>query len=174
MLAEGWIRPNPIPNFQLTDHRARRFQLGELRDGHVLVGFIFTSCSVPKACPLTTSKMHEIGKRWRELEERGGTKGNKLTLLSLTFDPETDTPPVLASYSELVRRDVPGWIFATGPDELMESALPAMFDVDAQRTDAGSIDHTVRVALLEPGLRLSRAWTDNAFEPQAVIDLVLR
>jgi protein SCO1/2 len=118
--------------------------------------------------------MHEVGKLWSARQKAGTTEGRKLRLLSLTFDPETDSPAVLASYSELVRRDVPDWIFATGPEELMEKALPSMFDVIARRNDQGTLNHTVRVALLGPGLRAQQIWTDNAFTPKEVVERVLR
>lgn len=174
-MAEAWVHPNPIPSFPLVDHEGRDFHLGQLRDGHVLVGLIFTHCSVPEACPLTTQKMHEVGKLWRRKQAAGETGDRRLRLLTLTFDPEVDTPEVLASYSELVRRDVPDWLFATGETELLEETLPRMFGVIAGDKDAdGNIAHSVKVALLRPGLRSVHTWTDNAFEPEEVVALVLR
>lgn len=174
-MAEAWVHPNPLPSFPLVDHEGRAFHLGRLRDSHVLVGLIFTHCSIPEACPLTTQKMHEVGKLWRAKEEAGETEDRRLRLLTLTFDPEADTPEVLKSYSELVRKDVPDWLFATGETELLEETLPRMFGVLAGKKDAdGNIAHSVKVALLRPGLRSVHTWTDNAFEPEEVVALVLR
>jgi protein SCO1 len=172
-MAASWVYPNPLPSFPLVDHEGRSFRLAELRTGHVLVGLIFTHCSIPKACPLTTQKMHEVGKLWRERDEAGDTKGQALRLLTLTFDPEVDTPEVLNSYSELVRKDVPSWLFATGPVDLMETTLPRMFGVIANKGSDGAIAHDVKVALLGPGLRPMQIWTDNAFEPADVVARVL-
>lgn len=174
-MAEAWVHPNPLPSFPLVDHEGRDFHLGQLRDSYVLVGLIFTHCSVPEACPLTTQKMHEVGKLWRSKKTAGQVEDRRLRLLTLTFDPEVDTPDVLKSYSELVRRDVPDWLFATGETELLEETLPKMFGVLAGEKDAeGNIAHTVKVALLRPGLRSVHTWTDNAFEPEDVVALVLR
>lgn len=174
-LVDAWVHPNPIPSFPLVDQEGRAFRLGELRDSHVLVGLIFTHCSVPKACPLTTQKMHEVGKLWSRAQREGRAGDEDLRLLTLTFDPEADTPEVLKAYSEVVRRDLPDWIFATGPTELMEARLPKMFGVIAGDKDAdGQIAHSVKVALLGPGLRPEQIWTDNAFEPEAIIEQVLR
>jgi protein SCO1/2 len=174
-MADAWVHPNPIPSFPLVDQEGEPFRLGELRDAYVLVGLIFTHCSMPKACPLTTQKMHEVGKLWRRAEQNGETAGKTLRLLTLTFDPEADTPEVLKAYSELVRRDVPNWIFATGPTELMEERLPQMFGVIAgEKTPEGDIAHSVKVALLGPGLRPRHTWTDNAFDPEEIVEQVLR
>jgi cytochrome oxidase Cu insertion factor (SCO1/SenC/PrrC family) len=173
-LAESWVHPRPIPNFELTNQDGRTFRVREFADGYVLVGFIFTTCGNPKACPLTTEKMRQVGKLWRERDKRGDTKGKKLRLLTLTIDPENDTPKVLASYGQLLRREFPAWTFATGPEELMQDVLPGMFGVLAEPDGKGDIAHTVKVALLGPALRPLEEWKDNRFEPKKVVELVLR
>jgi cytochrome oxidase Cu insertion factor (SCO1/SenC/PrrC family) len=173
MLANRWQSPLPIPSFELTNQDGVQFRLAELSDGFVLLGFIFTSCRNEKACPLTTQKMHDVAKAWsaKSDKQRGG---RKLYLLTLTFDPENDTPDVLAKYSELLRKDYAAWTFATGPEELMMEVLPAMFDVIARRDDQGELKHTVKVALLGPGLRPLETWQDNRFEPDEVVDLIVQ
>ena len=165
-MADAWVYPRPIPSFPLVDQTGRSFVLGDLRHGHVLVGFIFTHCSIPTACARTVEKMRDVGRAWKA---RG--RPSKLTLLTLTFDPEVDTPEVLASYSELLRRELPDWIFATGPVELLEKTLPGMFGVVATRQD-DTLAHSVKVALLAPGLRPMHTWTDNAFETDDVLALL--
>jgi protein SCO1/2 len=173
-LADAWIYPNPIPNFDLIDHRARPFELEQLADGYVLVGFIFTTCSVATACPLTTQKMHEVGKLWRSRARGSDVDGRRLRLLTLTIDPDNDTPDVLSKYSELLRKDVPDWVFATGPEPLLQTILPGMFGVSAKPDGRGTIEHTVRVALLGPGLRVRRQWANNDFSAAEVVAEVLR
>ena len=174
MLADMWLYPNPIPNFALTDQSGKTFKLRTLANSYVLVGFIFTTCGNPRACPLTTQKMHTVGKLWKQAERKGKTRKRKLHLLSLTIDPENDTPAALASYSHLLRRDFPAWTFATGPEDLMTEALPRMFGVVARKGAKGEIEHTVKVALLRPGLRSMKEWTNNRFEPRDVVKLVIR
>lgn len=172
LLADRWVAGNPIPDFELTDHEGRAFQLSELAGDHVLVGLIFTHCSVPEACPRTTRQMLEVGTQWKKREKRDGVS---LRLLTLTFDPTEDTPAVLKAYSEGVRSQVPDWIFATGPTELMEDRLPAMFGVIARKKDDdGNIAHGVKAVLLGPGLQPLKTWTDNAFTPADVFAVVER
>lgn len=173
-LAASWVYPNPIPNFELTNHEGQAFRLRDIGDGYLLVGLIFTSCSVATACPLTTQKMFEVGKLWKKAEAEGKTGDKKLRLLTLTFDPETDTPEVLKSYGEVMLREIPTWTFATGPVELMEETLPKMFGVLATDDPKAGKAHNVKAALLGPGLQAREEWKDNSFEPQAIIELVLR
>lgn len=173
-LAEGWSHQMPLPDFELQDHTGRKFRLGEMSEGHVFVGLIFTHCSVATACPKTTQKMLDVGMAWRALRDGGGTKGRALRLLTLTFDPEEDTPEVLARYSSSMRGELPDWIFATGPSELMAKRLPAMLGVMAVPPRAGrEISHNVKAVLLGPGLRVLRSWSNNAFEVNEVLDEVV-
>jgi len=174
-LADTWVVGNPIPDFRLTDHAGRPFQLAELRGDHVLVGLVFTHCSIPEACARTTDRMFDVGKRWKQRQKAGKTRGASLRLLTLTFDPEEDTPEVLKAHSEGVRSVLPDWIWATGPTELMEARLPAMFGVVAgKKDDSGAIAHSVKAVLLGPGLRVLETWTDNAFAPEDVFAMVER
>ncbi len=172
-LADTWVHPNPIPNFELVNHRGERFRLRDLGDGFLLVGLIFTTCSVATACPLTTQKMFDTGKLWKQAEAAGRTEGKALRLLTLTIDPENDTPEVLAAYGEVMLRELPDWTFATGEVELLEEALPRIFGVIAKDDPTAGKAHTVRAALLGPGLQPRAEWKDNSFEPQAILDLIL-
>ena len=128
-LADDWDHPDPIPNFELTNQEGKKFRLGELADRHVMVGFIFTNCSVPKACPLTMQKMRAVQRLWGEREKAGETRGRRLHLLSFTFDPENDTPRVLKRYGETHEADFRSWTLATGPAGLMDDGLPSLFGV---------------------------------------------
>ena len=170
-LANSWVHPSPIPSFELTDHNGKKFRLRDFGNDHVLVGLIFTSCSVPKACPLTTQKMYDTAKLWKATQDK---RDRSLRFLTLTFDPENDTPAKLKDYGKLLLQDFGEyWTLATGPMELMEETLPAMFGVRA-RDSGDTIAHNVRAALLAPGLRKHKEWRDNSFAPEEVIAEVLR
>ncbi len=172
-LADAWEYPDPIPNFELMDQDGKRFHLAELSESYVLVGFVFTHCSIPAACPLTMAKMQQVQQLWAKQKKDGKTRGRKLHLLTLTFDPENDTPEVFKAYGEARRIDFSTWILATGPTALMEDALPSLFGVLALPNGRGSIAHSVKIALLAPGLESVREWDDNKLEPEDVVRLVL-
>lgn len=184
-LYDRWQHPQPLPDFQLVDHRGKRFRLHDLGDGHLLVGFIFTRCTIPEACPLTTEKMRQVQQAWRALDPPP-PPGRSLQLLSVTLDPAFDTPARLAAYGEARGADLAGtsdpdraagraraaWTFATGPHELVSNALPSLFNILALPDGHGTVSHTVKVALLAPDLTLIAEWKDNAFTADEIIDLI--
>lgn len=172
-LYDSWEYPAPIPDFALIDHKGRTFRLSALDRDHVLMGFIYTRCPLPEACPLTTDKMARVQARWRELEGRGKTQGKRLTLLSITLDPDFDTPERLRAFAQERGLDLDSWIFATGPAELVGNALPSLFNVIALPRAPGDVQHTVKVALLEPGRVIAAEWKDNEFSAGDVIDRIL-
>ena len=162
-LYEAWQHPDPLPDFLLVDARGGAFQLSQLTDGYLLVGFIFTRCQVGEACPLTTLKM----KQTLELSEAPDIPD--LHLLSLTLDPEYDTPERLLAYATAHGAALERWTFATGPEDLMTDGLPSLFNVLAMPSPEVGISHTVKVALLRPDLTLVADWKDDAFSPEAVV-----
>lgn len=172
-LYERWQYPDPIPDFALTDHEGRVFGLAELRDRHVLLGFIYTRCPMPEACPLTTEKMQQVQERWRAIKARGQGRGRDLVLLSITLDPAFDTPGRLKAHALERKLDLSSWILATGPDELVTGALPSLFNVLALPRGPGDVQHSVKVALLAPGLTIAAEWKDNEFDAEDVTSMIL-
>jgi protein SCO1/2 len=99
-----------FPNVELVTHDGRkvRFYDDLIRDKHVVVSFIYTSCQ--RVCGLMTANLARVQ---RELGERVGTD---IHFYSISMDPEHDTPAVLKAYAEAFKAR-PGWTFLTGaPD----------------------------------------------------------
>lgn len=165
-LVDTWSADAPLPPFQLLDQSARPFSLGDLSEGWVLMGFVFTRCTVPDACPRTMERMAAVQDAWRARKSEPGQR--PLRLLTLTLDPSHDTPEVLRRYGERYGFDSEIWTLATGPEGLLDTALPSMINVLATPDPALGIRHSVKAALLSPGLRLHREWKDNAFEPDEI------
>ena len=94
------------PDFTLTSQDGAPVTLAELRGKVVAVTFIYTSC--PDICPMLTDKMARVQ------DELGPDFGSKIDFLSITTDPERDTPAVLKEYAEALDADLAGWSFLTG------------------------------------------------------------
>jgi protein SCO1 len=94
----------PVADFTLTNQEGRVVSLADLR-GHVWVAdIIFTRCGGP--CPRMTRQMREL--------QAGLTPADPAKLVSLTTDPEFDTPPILRAYAERFGADATRWSFLTG------------------------------------------------------------
>jgi protein SCO1/2 len=93
-----------VPELALTDQLGRPFTGDDLRGKVSVVDFIFTSC--PTICPLLSSELSEIADRY---EEDGDVQ-----LVSISVDPEHDTPEVLRAYGASYGADPERWRFVTG------------------------------------------------------------
>ena len=132
------IRREHLPNTRLTTHDGRpvRFYDDLVKGKVVAINFMFTSCRI--ACPVTTPKLVEVQKL---LGERSG---RDVTFLSITLDPEHDTPKVLHAYAKAYGVG-PGWYFLTGKENDIQQLRRKLgvYDldpiVDADRTQHAGI-----------------------------------
>jgi protein SCO1/2 len=98
----------PAPGYTLTDQRGEPVSAADLRGRVVLYDFIYTNCTT--MCPAMTARMLEVQ---RGLEEKGWL-GDEVMLVSITFDPERDTPARMAEEARAVNADPGGWLWLTG------------------------------------------------------------
>ncbi len=147
----------PVPDFKLVDQDSRAFRVRSLRGKVVLVTFIYTTC--PDFCPLLTAKFAGIE---RTLKSQGL---NHHFLLSITTDPETDTPEVLRSYGQRFGADFHSWALLTG-DKKELSEVWRLFGVRVKESGKGLIGHTGLTTLIDgQGIRridyYGDSWTEN-------------
>jgi protein SCO1 len=123
------------------DGRKVHFYSDMLKDRVTVVNVIYTNCK--DACPLITARLNEVR---RELGELFGTR---VFFVSISSDPERDTPQALKKFAQAQHADAAGWTFLTGsrPDidrvlgKLGQAAQSAedhstlllILDVDAKR-----------------------------------------
>jgi protein SCO1/2 len=115
--------------------------LAALRGKVVAVTFIYTSC--PDVCPMLTDKMARIQ------DELGSDFGSKVAFVSITTDPERDTPEVLKGYAEAFDANLAGWSFLTGePATVLDVAH--RYGVAVVKAADGGVDHTLLTTLIDP------------------------
>lgn len=143
-----------VPNFQLVNQSGRRISLEQYRGKTLLVTFIYTRCPFADFCPRVSGEFAEIN---RQLKKDPSLYG-KTHLLSISFDPEHDTPKVLRSYGAgYLERKAPTfvhWEFAAAP----ETDLPeiARYFGFTYKDDSGLITHTLSTAVIGPDGRIFR------------------
>ena len=141
--AKGALRREvriPIQDFSLADQEGRPFRFQSLEGKVVLVGFIYTTC--PDVCPLITASMRMVQEGLRPKERQSAF------LLSITTDPEIDTPEVLKSYAGRYKVDASNWAFVTGDQKSLERAWK-IFGVKVARKARGLVSHTTLTALAD-------------------------
>ena len=130
----------PAPDFALTSQDGKEVTLQSLRGKVVAVTFIYTFC--PDICPLLTDKMARVQ------DALGADFGTKVAFVTITFDPERDTPAVLKDYAQAFHANPAGWSFLTGtPAAVLEVAH--RYGVAVTRQADGSFDHTELTTLID-------------------------
>jgi cytochrome oxidase Cu insertion factor (SCO1/SenC/PrrC family) len=93
-----------VPDFTLIDQRGRPFRKTDLAGKIWIANFIFTNC--PDECPLMTAELAKLEADLADVLE--------LRLVSITVDPQHDTPPILSQYAARFQADPERWFFLTG------------------------------------------------------------
>jgi protein SCO1 len=128
------------PDFALTSQDGAEVTLGAFRGKVVAVTFIYTSC--PDVCPMLTDKMARVQ------DELGADFGSKIAFLSISVDPEHDTPEVLKEYAEVLDADLAGWSFLTGTPAAVREVAHRYGVAVAPAAD-GQVDHTLLTTLVD-------------------------
>ena len=157
----------PAPAFTLTSQTGISVSLGDFRGKVVAVTFIFASCT--DTCPLLTDKMAQVQ------ESLDDHFGRDIFFVSITVDPERDTPEVLKQYAESSGANPQGWYFLTGAADSIES-VQQRYGVYARQTPAGDFDHTFLTSLIDTQGNLRVQYLGYRFDPEEfrhdLLDLV--
>lgn len=148
-----------MPDFTLTDQTGRAVRLLELRGEPVAVTFLYTRCPIATACPMTTAKFSKLDAM---LAQKGFGQ-----LLTVTVDPEHDTPKVLSDYAKRAGANPKRWRFLTG-DPKAVADVAERFGV-LYYPDHGQVVHTQAVAVLDPQGRLANVYYGESWQPEQVL-----
>ncbi len=149
-----------VPDFTLRNQAGREVRLSDLRGRPVALDFIYTRCPLPDVCPRLSANFARIQKRF----------GKRITLVSITIDPQYDTPEVLSEYARRWRANPDNWMFLTGsPDAI--SAVAVKFGL-VYWPEEGMLTHTVATALIDPNGKLAALLEGAGYTSQQLIDLV--
>lgn len=135
-----------LPEYSLVDSSGQAFGSVDLAGQVYVTNFIFTRCT--SICPLLTRAMGRLQQRYDE----NGVEG--LRLVSITVDPEYDTPGRLRQYAESHDADPGRWVFLTGDPERIRQVVEGGFKTavgEAQATGGDLIDiaHSGKFVLVD-------------------------
>jgi protein SCO1 len=157
----------------LLDTTGKSVHLGDLLRGKVTVlSFIYTQCAAPKACPYATNMLSRL----QRVSARDKTLAKNMRLVSISFDPQHDTPQHLAEYSTWVQETKSGceWRFLTAESS---SKLRAILDAYDQAVDKrsnpndpqGPLYHTLRVFLIDSQGRVRNIYSSGTLDPRLIL-----
>jgi len=155
----------PAPDFALSGVDGADVRLSELRGRVVLLSFIYTSCTA--ACPLLTQRMAVLQGRLAE----AGLFPAQVNLVSVTVDPERDSPAVLARYAQAFTANPRGWRFLRSERDRLGPVLTS-YDEWTRRLPGGDIDHPARLHLIDRAGQVREIYSLGLFdEKQALLDI---
>jgi protein SCO1/2 len=157
----------------IIDSAGQASNLRELTHGRLTVlSFIYTRCAAPKACPYATGVLYDL----HALSAQDKALANNLRLVSLSFDPDYDTPQRLAEYSEAMREQKSGceWRFATAKsrtelDAIMNGYGQAVDKRSNPNDPQGPLYHILRVFLIDREARIRNIYSSATLDPRLVL-----
>jgi protein SCO1 len=130
-----------LPDFALYDQTGKVVSAARFRGKQIMLNFIFTRCQVAQMCPLSTANMTATQRKAKE----AGVKD--IEFVSITLDPEYDTPGVLLTYAKQRGIDTTNFSFLTGPESAIKDLL-TQFGVLAE-FEGSILKHTVSTMLID-------------------------
>jgi len=165
---EGPQPGESVPDFSLVNQDGKRIHLASYRGQALLITFIYTRCPFADFCPLVSRNFAKI---------YADTKSNpeltkNMRLLSVSFDPDHDTPAVLRAYAKTFYGTTGGspygrWEFAVIPkDELKQ--VTSFFGVTV-RDNHGQLIHSMSTSVITPDGKIYSWREDTDWHPQDLI-----
>jgi protein SCO1/2 len=150
----------PINEFTLVDQNSKEFQFSRLTGRVVVVAFTYTTC--PDVCPLITAALRQVQVGLTPDERK------KVFLLSITTDPEIDSPKVLLGYGKRYGADSSNWSFLTGDQAALQKVWKN-FGVGVKRQARGLVDHTPLTAVVDRHGKMRVAYVGPAPDAKLVL-----
>jgi protein SCO1/2 len=152
------------PDATLVADDGSPLSLSAWRDHAVAITFIYIRCPLPQFCPLMDRRFAEIQKA---LSADPALKAH-VRLLSVSFDPEHDTPAAMKAHAEILGADPSTWRFATAAPEVVDP-FAARFGVNVIRERDGTITHNLRTVVIGPGGRVVSVYDGGEWTASQVL-----
>ena len=147
---------SPAPDFFLVSQDRAPVRLADFRGKVLAVTFIYTLCS--STCPVLTPMMAHVQ------DQLGSEFGKHIAFVSITVDPERDTPEALRLYAQSFGADLAGWSFLTGPAKAVRE-VTRRYGVFASQGSNGDIDHTFLTSIVDQHGDLRVQYLGVRFNP---------
>jgi len=148
-----------VPDETFIDQDGHAFRLSALKGSIVVVTFIYTRCPLPDYCPLMDRRFAAVQQAVKD-----GRTARGVRLLTISFDPDHDTPAALRAHAARLGADPALWTFATAPRDTVD-AFGARLGLDVIRDakNPADITHNLRTAVLDRQGRLVTVLNGNGW-----------
>lgn len=162
LLAKVFKPGDGFPDDPMTNQDGKGIRISDFRGKAVAITFIYTRCPLPDFCILMSN---HFGKLQKLLSENRTLQG-KWHLVTISFDPQFDTPKVLKDYGKNYGADFSTWDFVT-------SDMKAIFKIAdglglTLAEDEGLIAHNLRTVVLDTEGKIVTVFNGNEWTPEDV------
>ncbi|HXT10135.1 MAG TPA: SCO family protein [Candidatus Angelobacter sp.] len=164
-LSEGDL----LPEYHFTNQLGQAFSTAQFKGQVLAIEFLFTRCPFPQYCPFMANNFAVAQKKLLSMPNAPAN----WHLLTISFDPEFDTPEVLKRYAEAHGADPARWTFATGalPDV---TAIGEQFGLAFWKSETGLISHNLRAAVIDPTGHVQKIFIGNAWQPADLVSEIVK
>ena len=160
-----------VPDLSLTNHEGKKFTFADYRGKALAITFIYRECPLPEFCIKMSSQFADIANR---VASDSDAK-DKIRLLSISFDPERDTPEKLKQYGlgylgKDAKDDLTVWNLAVGTDKEVR-AVADFFGLKYEKdaADKTQINHSLVTAVIAPDGKVTRIFSGGRWTPDDVL-----
>ena len=158
-----------LPDCEFTDENGSTVHFSDFRGKAVAFTFFYSRCPLPDYCVRMSKNFSEV----RQLLLAMTNAPANWQLLSISFDPEFDSPKMLSSYADFYRgADTNRWLFAAAPANTLSRLAPQL-DLMVTREDGNIMSHNLRTVVLNPQGKIFRQLDGNQWTPQELASAIL-
>jgi protein SCO1 len=159
-----------VPNFRFLNQDGKTIDISQFRGKALLITFIYTRCPLPDYCIRMSRNFATV----QHLLSANPLLYNKTHLLSVSFDPEHDTPKILRAYGTMYTGDTgkqafSHWDFVAPPVSEAQS-VQQYFNVAVSQGANNTLTHSLSTILIAPDGKIFRWYPTNDWEPSTVVD----
>ena len=156
----------PVPDFTLTNQDGKRISIKDFRGKALAITFIYARCPLPDYCIKMSKNFSDLG---NQLSADKDAK-DKIRLLSISFDPERDTPEKLKEYGtgylgSAQKPDFTIWQLAVGSDKEVR-AIADFFGLqyEVDQNNKAMINHSLVTAVVSPEGKVTKIFKGNIMQ----------
>jgi protein SCO1/2 len=155
-----------VPDSEFVDQDGRKRKFSAFRGSTVILTFIYTKCPIPTYCPMMDRNFITLQEHFQD-----DPALKNVHLVTVSFDPITDTPAVLKKHARELKADLKRWTFLTGDrDEIDRFASRFGLSVARAPDDPRDITHNLRTAIVSPEGKLKKVYTGNEWTPKDILE----
>jgi protein SCO1/2 len=155
-----------VPDEPLQDSSGTNRRLSDWRGQAVAVTFIYTRCPLPDFCPLMERQFAEV----QRAVLADAALRDRVHLIAISFDPEHDTPRILAAHARQIGANPHVWTFLTGSTKELD-IVTSRFGVSVvhEKDAAETFTHNLRTAVIDARGRLVKIYNGHEWTPAALL-----